>query len=53
MAVVMNEQFLAESLRFDDKTARAIWSESDDFANDAITRNLYGCEMSLRSEREC
>ena len=41
-----------ESLRINNKTARTIRPQPDDFADDAITRNLYGRKMALRVESE-
>ena len=52
MAVVVNEQFASKALRIDDKTARAIWSESDNFTNDPISRDFDRREMALRVECE-
>ncbi len=45
--VVVDEQFVAEALRLDYETARTVWSESDDLANDPIARHLYWCEVTF------
>jgi hypothetical protein len=50
VSVVVNEELAAETLRIDNKTARAIRPQPNDFANDPITRNVHGRKMALRVE---
>ena len=50
VSVVVNEELAAETLRIDNKTARAIRPQPNDFTNDPITRNVHGRKMALRVE---
>src|SRR5690349_22728180 len=47
----MDQQLGAEAFCVYDEAARAIWSQTDDFTNDAIARDFDGCEMSWFGER--
>ena len=50
VSVVVNDKLAAETLRVDNEAARAIGSQSHDFANDAITGHVDGRKMALRVE---
>src|SRR5689334_9944642 len=47
VSVVVSKKLAAETLRVDDEAARSIRSQSHDFSNDAITRNVDGRKMTL------
>src|SRR5690349_24757380 len=46
----MDQQLGAEAFCVYDEAARAIWSQTDDFTNDAIARDFDGCETSWFGE---
>src|SRR5215217_1193751 len=50
MAIVVNEQFAAETLRIDNEATRTKRPQPDDFSDDAITRDFHGREVALRVE---
>ena len=52
VAIVVNEELAAETLRIDNKAARAIRPQSHDFANDSIPGYLDRCEGALRIQRK-
>jgi hypothetical protein len=43
----MDQELLAQSLRLDYKTFRAIWPEANNFTNDPIARHLNRLEVTL------
>jgi len=53
VAIVVDDQFLAYSLRVNYKTFGAKGSESDNLANNSVARNLDGREMPFGPERPC
>jgi hypothetical protein len=53
VAVVVHEELIAESLCIHDETARAIWSQPDNLANDPVPGDFDGREMPFRLKRGC
>ena len=46
MTIVMDQEFVAQTLCFHHKPFVTIGSETDDGANDAVARDLYGREAA-------
>ena len=52
VTVIMYQEFVTDAFGIDDKAFRAIWTETDNFANEAIAGNLDGREVTLSVESE-